>query len=207
MLGSFAVVDPSAHATTPAHVADAAAAQAKRDTKNALEAEADVPPARVREKADGTHSVTVTAGAATRFVEIAEMLPLNTSIRAGDTITWITRTKKDPHTVTFPQGDAPSTEPLPNYCEGNPEVLQTVPPAMPLCNGNPAKFETHFNPAPSGPTVISSPLTVATSGIFSNPPAPFPTSYSFTFPNAGTYTYQCRIHDHMIGTVQVRPAH
>jgi plastocyanin len=130
------------------------------------------------------------------------MLPQNTSVRAGDTIKWVTKTIKDPHTVTFPQGDNPTTEPVPNFCEGTPDVLQTGPPVGPPC-GDPTKFEIHFNPAPVGGTVISSPSTVATSGIISNPPAPFPTSYSFSFPNAGTYTYMCRIHDHMIGTVHV----
>jgi len=206
MLGSFRVVGPNAPATTPGHAAALARTQARTDTKGAFNAEDAVPPAQVQWNHNGTHTVTVTAGAATPYVEIAEMLPQRTTIRAGDTINWITATIKDPHTVTFPQGSDPSTEPLPNYCEGTPDVLQTGPPPPgPPC-GNPALFETHFNPAPSGGTVISSPSTVATSGIFGNPPAPFPTNYSFSFPNAGSFTYQCRIHDHMIGTVVVRAA-
>jgi plastocyanin len=148
----------------------------------------------------------VTAGAATPYVEIAEMLPQNTSVKAGDTVKWITQTIKDPHTVTFPQGDNPSTEPIPSYCEGSPDVLQTGPPAAgPPC-GDASKFEVHLNPAPVGPTTISAPTTVASSGIISNPPAPFPNNYSFKFPNAGSFTYQCRIHDHMTGTIQVLAA-
>ena len=82
-------------------------------------------------------------------------------------------------------------------------MLQTAPPAGPPC-GNPAKFEVHFNPAPVGTTVIATPVTVASSGLIGNPPAPFPTQFSFTFPNAGTFTYQCRVHDHMIGTLTVQ---
>jgi plastocyanin len=206
MKGSFSVVGANAAATTAGHVRAAARAQARTDTERAFDAEQAVPPARVHPNGDGTHTVAVTAGTATPFVEIAEMLPRRTTIRAGDTIKWITRTIKDPHTVTFPQGSDPSTEPLPNYCEGTPDVLQTGPPVGPPC-GDPTKFEIHFNPLPSGGTVISSPSTVATSGVISNPPAPFPTNYSYSFPNAGTFTYQCRIHDHMIGTVEVRQRH
>ena len=206
MQGSFKVARPKAHASSPHQVAHKAAHQARADTKQALDTEEDVRPPPAQRNADGTRTVTAIAGAATPYVEIAEMLPRRTSVRAGDTVRWITKTIKDPHTVTFPEGDIASTEPIPNYCEGNPDVLQTGPPATPPC-GDPTKFETHFNPAPSGGTVISSPSTVATSGVISNPPAPFPTSYSFSFPKAGTFTYVCRIHDHMIGTVRVRPAH
>jgi hypothetical protein len=33
--------------------------------------------------------------------------------------------------------------------------------------------------------------------------APLPDRYTFSFPNAGTFAYQCRIHDNMIGTIAV----
>ncbi len=205
MLGSFTVVGPQVQGSTPAGVATAATAQGRSDTEGALDAEEAVPPAPRKLNNDGTHTVTVTAGTATPYVEIAEMLPRRTTIRPGDTITWITGSIKDPHTVTFPQGSDPATEPIPSYCEGAPDVLLTAPPVGPPC-GNPALFENHFNPAPVGGTVISSPSTSASSGVFANPPAPFPRGYSFSFPNAGTFTYQCRIHDHMLGTVVVRPS-
>ena len=153
--------------------------------------------------ADGTHTVTLIAGTATNFVEVAEMLPLTATVTAGDTVRWVTKTIKDPHTVTFPVGPDPSTEPIPAYCEGTPDVLQSGPPSGPPC-GDPSKFEIHLNPAPVGMTEIASPVTVASSGLIGTPPSPFPTSYSFTFPNPGTYTYQCRIHDHMVGTLTVQ---
>ena len=41
------------------------------------------------------------------------------------------------------------------------------------------------------------PGTVASSGLLTGPGSPFPTSYSFTFPEKGTFTYQCRVHNHM----------
>ena len=207
MTASFNVVSSSTAASTPSVVTAAAAAQASSDTAGALGAEAAVGPPKVQTNADGTHAVTLVAGTATQFVEVAEMLPTDATVTAGDTVRWVTQSIKDPHTVTFPQGGQPETEPLPAYCEGTPDVLQTAPPVGPPC-GNPTKFEMHFNPAPVGPTEIATPMTLASSGIFSNPPAPFPTSYSFTFPNPGTFTYQCRIHDHMTGvlTVQARAA-
>jgi plastocyanin len=203
MAGSFNVVSAGAAASTPSAVTAAAAAQASSDTTGAFGAESAVGAPSVQTNADGTHTVTLVAGTATPFVEVAEMLPAAATVTAGDTVRWITKTIKDPHTISFPLGSDPSTEPIPNYCEGSPDVLQTAPPAGPPC-GDPTKFEVHFNPAPVGPTAIATPVTVASSGLISNPPAPFPTQYSFTFPNAGTFTYQCRIHDHMIGTLTVQ---
>ena len=104
--------------------------------------------------------------------------------------------------MTFPKGDDPSTEPIPTVCEGTPDVAFTPPTAGPPC-GDPTKFEVHFNGAPVGPTAISSTSTVASSGLIASLPAPFPTSYSFSFPTVGSFGYQCRIHDHMLGTIQV----
>ncbi|GAC1315147.1 MAG: hypothetical protein NVSMB12_09840 [Acidimicrobiales bacterium] len=45
------------------------------------------------------------------------------------------------------------------------------------------------------------PSTVGSSGIISGQGGPFPTSYTFSFPEKGTFTYQCRIHDHMRGVI------
>ena len=203
MAGSFQVVGAGTPASAPAGVASSAASQAAADTSGALAAEAAASTPQVVTNSDGTHTVTLTAGTATDHVEVVEMLPNAATITAGDTVHWMTKTIKDIHTVTFPQGGQPETEPLPNYCEGTPDVLQTGPPAGPPC-GDPSKFEVHLNPAPVGPTAIPSPVTLASSGLIANPPAPFPTGYSFTFPNAGTFTYQCRIHDHMTGTLTVQ---
>jgi len=43
----------------------------------------------------------------------------------------------------------------------------------------------------------------STSGVLSNPPAPFPSTYSFSFPTGGTFAYECKIHGHMQGTTNV----
>ncbi|MGO9873079.1 MAG: hypothetical protein ACLPVY_04695 [Acidimicrobiia bacterium] len=203
MTGSFDVVGSGTAASTPAALASATASQASADTSGALAAEAAASTPQVSTNADGTHTVTLTAGTATDHVEVVEMLPSAETITAGDTVRWVTRTIKEIHTVTFPQGNNPLTNPVPSYCEGTPDVLYNGPPSATACGGDPSKLETHVDPAPVGSTVIASPVTVASSGLISNPPSPFARGYSFTFPNAGTYTYQCEIHEHMTGTLTV----
>ena len=69
---------------------------------------------------------------------------------------------------------------------------------------NPATVEAPFNWKPVGDPVIKTTGTVATSGILATfEQAPFPNNYTFTFPNAGTFAYICRIHEHMVGTIVV----
>jgi hypothetical protein len=61
-----------------------------------------------------------------------------------------------------------------------------------------------LNWKPVGDPVIKTTTTVATSGIIATiPEGPFPNNYTFTFPNAGSFSYMCRIHDHMVGTILV----
>jgi plastocyanin len=45
------------------------------------------------------------------------------------------------------------------------------------------------------------PGTVATSGVLGPPNGPFPSTYTYSFPETGSFTYQCRIHDHMRGAI------
>ena len=201
MSASFNVVGAGTAASTPGEVASATTAQAAGDTTGALEAEAAASTPQVTNDANGTHTVTLTAGTASAHVEVIEMLPALETVTAGDTVRWVTKTIKEIHTVTFPQG--PQGQPDPSYCEGTSDVLQNGPPSGPPC-GNPTKFETHLNPAPIGPTTIPSPVTLASSGLISTPGGPFPTGYPFTFPNAGIYTYQCEIHFSMKGTLTVQ---
>jgi plastocyanin len=204
MVGTATVVPDNQPATPLPAVRGTALAQSIQDTVGALRAEAQAEATSVQQNPDGTRTITMTAGTATDFVEVVEMLPQTVTVRAGDTVRWVTKTKKDPHTVTFPQGDDPSTEPIPQVCEGQP-VDTPASTTGPPCS-NLADFEIHLNPFPFGPTVISSPTTVATSGIIDTfPQTPFPDNYSFSFPNAGTFGYQCRIHDHMVGTVIATP--
>lgn len=200
MQGNLKVV-PGVGSSTAAFASNAAS-QLAADTAGALAAEAQANSTATVTNPDGTHTITMTAGTATPFVEVVEMLPHNVTIQPGDVVNWVTTSRKDPHTVSFPDTGAgpslvdPLTPPLapPPECEGNPDGPPTACP-------NP---EIPINPAPTGGSVISSAATVATSGIIANFP-PFGNSFSFSFPNAGTFAYQCRIHDHMNGTISVQP--
>ncbi|HLZ27723.1 MAG TPA: hypothetical protein VKV73_10425 [Chloroflexota bacterium] len=202
MKGSVTVVPDRREASEQEDVREKAADQLERDTRGALRAEDAVDESSVKLNSDGkTHTVTVTAGTATPFVEVAEMLPKKANIRPGDTVNWVTKTIQDPHTVTFPRGHgSDGVDPLPAFCEG----VSDKPAVAPTDCASPADFEVHLVPQPIGGTIISSPSTVATAGIIGNPAAGLSNHFAFSFPNAGTFEYQCRIHDHMVGEIVAR---
>ncbi len=185
--------------SSPAAFASNAASQLAADTAGALAAEAPANTTAIATNPNGNHTITMTAGTATQFVEVAEMLPHDVTIQPGDLVKWVTASQKDPHTVSFPDtGTGPSlVDPLtppwaaPPECEGSPDG----PPGA-------CTLEIPINPAPSGPdgSAITNP---ATSGVIANFP-PFANNFSFSFPSAGTFAYQCRIHEHMNGTISVQ---
>src|SRR5207302_7634097 len=159
----------------------------------------------VRRNEDGTNTVTMTAGTATQFVEVAEMLPWNVTIHPGDTVNWVTLTQKDPHTVSFPdlQENPSPQDPVQPVCEGaTGDSPANGPPPNFGCGESPAEFTV--DPSSKGPKQISTPTTMASSGIIATFGGLFD-RYSFSFPNQGTFSYQCRIHDHMNGTITVAP--
>src|SRR5712692_290505 len=182
--------------SSPSAVSDNAAAQYASDTAGALAAAAQA-------SATAAATNTIVAGTATPFVEVAEMLPVNATVKQGAQVTWVTQALKDPHTVTFPLGHgSDSVDPfLPPVCEtAAGDVPATFPFGVPC--GNPANFEQPFNVAPQGGSTISSPILPVTSGIIANFP-PFGNAVTFSFTASGTYPYQCRIHDDMVGTIVV----
>jgi plastocyanin len=66
-------------------------------------------------------------------------------------------------------------------------------------------LQVHVLSQPLGTSLITTPTTVGSSGIFGAPAAGYVNgSIPFKFPNAGTFTYMCRVHDHMVGTVVVK---
>ncbi len=205
MQGNVTVVPGGGSSASRAAFGSSAASQYSADTSDALNAESAAT-------AQAENGNFVVAGTATRFVEVAEMLPQTFTTHAGQQVTWKTLTIKDPHTVTFPQGSgSDSVDPLtppyaPAECEGSPDTALDTPLAGPPPGFGCTTFpELGVNPAPNGVGTISDPTTVATSGIISSPFSPFPSSFTFSFPNANTFHYQCRIHDDMIGTIVVTP--
>jgi plastocyanin len=208
MVGSFTIVPSGTATTTTATEAASALAQYNTETIGAREAETAADEKSVTNNGDGTHTITMTAGTASTGVEVLEMLPKRVEVRPGDMVKWVTTTKVDIHTVTFPEGPgSASVDPIPFACEvaGDTDAASTGPPNF-GCS-SPSAIEDHLIPQAQGPTAIATTATVATSGIIAGgAPAPFPTHYTFSFPNSGTFAYMCRIHDHMVGSIVVNRA-
>ncbi len=203
MQGSVQVVADDEHVTTPRQVQHLANAQLAHDTAGAFAAERAANHKQVERQHDGTKLVTLRAGATAGKVELFEMLPRNVRLRPGDQVQWRYTAGNEIHTVTFPQG-TDQGEPLVPACENSPTDDPFIPPsAGPPC-GDPSKFELHVFPQPFGATTIDDPTTFGSSGLIAAPGGPLPsTTPVFTFPNKGTFVYQCHIHDHMVGTIQV----
>lgn len=116
MQGSVRVAGARVPATPPAQIRRLAGRQAVADTRAALAAERAANHVQVRRHPDGTRTVTLTAGTAAPHVEVAEILPRQVHIRRGDRVRWVTRTRVDIHTVTFPRGTS-RAEALGQVCE------------------------------------------------------------------------------------------
>ena len=205
MSGSVKVVADDERVTTPRQVQRLASSQLSHDTRGAFAAEREANHKQVERQSDGSKLVTLKAGATAGHVELLEMLPQKVRIRPGDKVQWQYTAGDEIHTVTFPKGTNQG-EPLVPACENSPTDDPFIPPtAGPPC-GDPSKFELHVFPQPFGATTISDPTTFGSSGLIAAPGGPLPsTTPVFTFPNSGTFTYVCHIHDHMIGTIQVAP--
>jgi len=160
----------------------------------------------------------------TSLLAINEFSPSQMVIIAGDTVTWTNYGPGAmPHTVSgfastpdaipqtlspFQPGCITSTgEPqLPPSGSFPPDIWNTCPGAE--VNNLTASSQPS---APSGDPYVDGERT---SGILLNQEyldspigagLPFASSYSVSFPNPGTYTYECAIHPGMIGTVVVIP--
>jgi plastocyanin len=193
--------------TSETKMATDALAQYTKETLAGTAAELAANQTAVTTNSDGSKTVTMTAGTAAPNIEVLEMLPNNVSIKAGDKVTWVDK-GFDIHTVTFPKGPGSnSVDPFqPPVCEGtgttDTPATSTTPPFG--CS-SPAAIEMPLEIGPKGPTAIASTSTAASSGVILSAlaEAPLPDRYTFSFPNAGTFAYQCRIHDNMSGTIAV----
>jgi plastocyanin len=205
MSASFTIVPDASTASTQSSLDTAATAQYNSALAAGQAATSAVTAASTSTNANGTHTIAMHAGTESPDgrVQVLEMLPSSVNITAGDTINWTTLSRNDPHTVTFPSPPGNGFDPFPAYCEGatgdTPDP--TFNPAA--CAGGPPNFEIHYAPQPIGPTVIATSTTQASSGVITAGSlyASLGPSYSFTFPNAGTFAYTCAIHNHMTGQV------
>ena len=207
MKGSFTVVPDATPESAQSALDTAAAAQYTPQLAQGTSAESAASTAAVTTNSNGTKTYDLTAGTESPdgLVQVLEMLPQTVNIQAGDTVHWKSKTNNDPHTVTFPQGTGSnSVDPISGpFCE-DPSTGDAPPTGAPPCGGNFALFELHYNPGPQGATAIAAATTVGTSGVIEAASSGWQqtgSNYSFSFPNAGTFAYQCRIHDNMRGQV------
>lgn len=198
MVGTLSVVANAA--STPASVTAAGATQYASDTSEALAAEAAVTVPSPTTNSDGSKTWNAQAGTEGPHEQVLEFFPSSLSVATGDSVKWTSKAH-DIHTVTFPNGTASAADDFHQFvCEAGPPDAPAAPPPAPPC-ADPTTFESHFTGAPAGGTTLASPATVATSGVIAAAPLPFPDNYTFKVAGAGTYTYQCKVHDHMTGTL------
>jgi plastocyanin len=206
MAAQLTVVAPGS-GTTQVQADTESAAQYAADLPEAQSAEAAANVPAVTSNADGTNTITMSAGTETAHTAVLEFLPMQLAAKTGDKVVWkMTDAMAEIHTITFPKGTE-SNEPLPQFCEADPAAdtpfdPATAPPGPPC--GDPSLFEVHVSPGPAGGTSIATASTEATSGLLFPPGGPLPSSYGFTFPATGSFPYFCHIHSHgMVGAVSV----
>jgi len=135
--------------------------------------------------ANGTTSYTVVNGAGGNQASVLRFLPVDLTVKAGDSVTWLGNDPHEVHTVTFydPAGKVPDF---------------IVP--QPQGSGSPKLVIPHA--APENDTAVDS-LDLYNSGLL------LPgQSYTFSFPKPGTYTYVCVVHapQGMFGKIVVEAA-
>lgn len=207
MTGSVTVVDDVTPIQTPAQNQAVADSEYNTYTAEGMAQEnADNATPTSTTNSDGSKTWEFIAGDETAHVSLLEFFPQNFTVKPADHIHYtMHHPMAEIHTVTFPDGTM-EAEPLQPMCEGDPnaDTPDTAVPPNPPC-GNPAIAEQHLEPAPFGPTAVASPSTVSSSGILGGGPGA-PLTYEFSFPNAGSFTYMCHIHDHMTAVLAVQAA-
>jgi len=198
MQGTLHIVAGNQPASTQSELDQAARTQYAPQIGAGFEAKA-----RALTQSQRTGNVIAGTEDPTGNVQVLEMLPSNFEVRSGGSVKWLSPSLNEIHTVTFPAGPgSDAVDPLPFLCEGTPDTPASFPGGVPC--GDPTIFENHLNPQRQGAATISGPSTVGSSGVLTSIPGlPFPPSFSFNFSTAGTFTYQCRIHNHMTGTIAV----
>jgi plastocyanin len=136
--------------------------------------------------ADGTNTYTVVNGIGGNQSSALRFLPVDVTVKAGDSIAFPVQDPHEIHTVTF-------------Y-----DAAGQVPPFLdprPQPSGPPKLIIPHA--LPEGGNKVESATTLYNSGIIG--PGQ---SYTFTFPNPGVYTYVCVVHapQGMFGKVVVEAA-
>jgi len=138
-----------------------------------------------KSNANGTTDYTVVNGIGGGQASVLRFLPVDLTVKAGDSVSFPVQDPHEIHTVTFydPAGDVPlflDPRPQPN---GPPKLV--IPHAM-----------------PEGGTQVEG------TGFYNSGIVAPGQSYTFTFPKPGVYTYVCVIHapQGMFGKITVQDA-
>jgi len=135
--------------------------------------------------ANGTTNYTVVNGAGGNQATVLRFLPVNLTVKPGDSVTWLGSDPAEIHTVTFydPAGKVPDF---------------IVPQPQP--SGPPKLVLPHA--APEGDTEVDS------NELYNSGVLPPNQPYTFTFPKPGVYSYVCVVHapQGMFGTITVAAA-
>ncbi|MBV9325238.1 MAG: hypothetical protein JO352_15790 [Chloroflexi bacterium] len=134
-------------------------------------------------------SAGLAAGVQNGLVDVQRFFPQRTTIKAGDTVTWIWKTTDTPHTVTFLGG-----QPAPDVV-----VPQPQPNGPPKLQLNPQML------APAGNNMKWDGGTYLNSGFLQPMPGQPTPTFSVTFVQPGSYDYVCLLHEGMVGTIVVEP--
>ena len=135
--------------------------------------------------ANGTTNYTVVNGAGGNQASVLHFLPVDLTVKPGDSVTWLGNDPHEVHTVTFydPAGKVPDF---------------IVP--QPQSSGPPKLVVPHA--APEGDTDVDSNELYGSGLLIPGQ------SYTFTFPKPGVYSYVCVVHapQGMFGTITVAAA-
>ena len=141
--------------------------------------------------------VLVGAGDNSTGAEITAFFPAQLSVHVGDTITFVNHDQTDIHTVTFgPEAMRSSIEKPFAAPQGHQVLLNPLgglpsdPPAGPVRYDGSNHGNGYLNSGVLQPQ--------------GSPAAAGPKSFSVTFTKAGTYHYECVVHQNMDGTIVVR---
>jgi plastocyanin len=162
------------------------------DMEAALKAEPMTENVSTRPGPNGTTVHEVKLGYGDGSISLMRFIPMNLTVRAGDSVEWTRGDVGMPHTVTFLSGSK------------EPDLVLVEPQQR-----GPPKFV--LNPAaqmPAGDKVYSGKGYFNSGAIWGTMiPLPGPSSYNLTFDTIGTYKYLCIFHDYMgmKGQVTVLP--
>jgi plastocyanin len=207
------VVDASAPATSQAENDFRGNIQFNADRADATAAEAanNVPRFNGGLPGRRTYDVAVGVTSANLHANVLEMLPQHLDLVDGDKVTYSwKKARNEAHTVTFP-ADSPNQPGLAFFDCGATVSPIFAPPCIDPVDHQPEPvFDPGFNPSGSP---LTNPAAIVDSGVLVGPAeaaayhlSPTAEQWSVTTnaaTQAGTYTYQCQIHDVMVGSLSI----